>query len=226
MLWLCVVVMVFVVVGSLLSDCVGGNKLQWLLTNSWKFEIFVRQVPVAQNFVWREPVAQKIRLHNLKVCTTDSRRTKFYATAFLSHKKSDYTIWNFVRQVPSHQILCDCLSVAQKIWLHNLKFYATGSRRTKFYATAFLSHNKIWLHYLKFCATGSRRTKILCKRCCRTKKSYYTKFRLFSGGHKKSNFLIINIKTLQSPLPGSCCGTPLHILTFQGSAFRKSCRTL
>ena len=59
-----------VVVGGLLSDCVGGNTLQWLLTNLEKFEIYVRQVPVAQNFVRWESVEQNFILHNLKFCAT------------------------------------------------------------------------------------------------------------------------------------------------------------
>ena len=106
LLWWCL--WCLVVVGGLLSDCVGGNTLQWLLTNSWKFEIFVRQVSVAQNFVRLPFCRTKNLITQSEICATGSRRTKFCAAESLSHKK---------------------------IWLHNLKFCATGSRRTKFCAT-------------------------------------------------------------------------------------------
>ena len=106
---------------------------------------------------WRQYVAmsadQFVKIRNF--CATGARRTKFCATSKCRKKNQITQSKILCDMLPSHQILCYCLFVAQKIRSHNLKFCATGSRRTKFCATAYLWH----------------------------KKSYYTKFRLFFGGH-------------------------------------------
>ena len=80
MLWLCVVVIVVVVVvlvvvvvvevvGGLnvLLECVGGNILQWVLTNSRRFKQWA--APIARKFV-RQLICRP------KFCATVSRRTK------------------------------------------------------------------------------------------------------------------------------------------------------
>ena len=178
MLWLCVIVMVFVVFGGGWWSIVGLCWRQYVAM-------------AVDQFVKSRKFCETGFLHT-KFCATGSRRTKFCATAFLSHKKSDYTIWNFIWQVPitpnfvwlpfyhtknlitqseilcdrfpSHQILCDWKNL---ITLSKILYDRFPSHQILCNCLFVAQKNLITLSEILCDRFPSH--QILCNWCCRKK---------------------------------------------------------